>query len=75
MLNLLRGPDFNMACSLACSFKQTEGVAHEEDSRGTVSGRPGIPGSGPTYQKLWTQCVLANPLHGCPLFVNLLFTS
>jgi hypothetical protein len=25
MLNLLRGPDFNVACSLACSFKQTEG--------------------------------------------------
>jgi hypothetical protein len=43
MLNLLRGPDFNVACSLACSFKQTEGVAHEEDFRSTVSGRPGIP--------------------------------
>ena len=31
MLNLLRGLDFNVACSLACSFKQTEGVPHEED--------------------------------------------
>jgi hypothetical protein len=29
--------------SLASSFKQTEGVAHEEDFRSTVSGRPGIP--------------------------------
>jgi len=46
MLNLLGGLDFNVACSLACSFKQTEGVPHEEDSRSTVSGRPGIPGSG-----------------------------
>jgi hypothetical protein len=38
--HFLRGPDFNVACSLACSFKQTEGVGHEEDSRSTVSGRP-----------------------------------